>query len=99
MQIALLVIGGAMVFVVIRYYWLRILACGMLLLVWGIVAVAGPLYIAVETLQRGQIDEALLTLLICGVTGSLWYIAFMQARDWFRRTRRTGFFKKRWNAR
>jgi hypothetical protein len=99
MQVALLAFGGVGIWTMSRYYWLRVLACFVLLVVWGIVGIGGPLFVAIETLQGGQVDKALLTLIVFVITGGLWYIAFLQAREWLRRTRKAGFFRKRWNAR
>ncbi|CAN7288648.1 hypothetical protein [Rhizobium sp. LjRoot254] len=99
MQVATLVIGGLVIWVVVSFYWLRVLACAGLLVVWGVVGVFVPIYLAAEAFQGGQIDKSLFTLLVCAVTGGLWYFAFNAARDWYRRMKRIGFSKKRWNAR
>ena len=97
--VAFLLLAALVAWIAFSFYWLRVLACGMLLLVWGLVGILAPLYMAADTLLSGQFVRGLGILLVFTVTGTLWILAFFQARDWYRRTRKVGFFNKRWNAR
>lgn len=99
MQVALIAMGGIAVWIIVSFYWLRVLACAALVFIWGIVGVIVPLYLGMGAILSGNFSNGMLTLAVLAVTGTLWVIAFMQAREWLRRTRKAGFFRTPWNAR
>lgn len=60
---AMAVLAGA-VFLTVKFYWLRILACGGILNAWGAVAVVCPLYVAADDLREERFLLAISTIAI-----------------------------------
>lgn len=91
-------VGIAIVCLIVRYYWLRIIACGLLLVLWGAVAVVAPLVATYSMLRDGNIVPALLTVAVGVFIGFFWYIGLEAALRWVKDQRARGAFWLRWNA-
>lgn len=92
----LLLVG---LYIIARFYWLRVVSCAALLTLWALFAVVGPLYLAYGHLADGRLLGAVFTLAISVPLAGLWYIGFDAARKWVVGQKRYGRWTNMpWNA-
>lgn len=70
------------VWLAINYHWPRVIACGGLLLVWGLVAVIGPIFISIRNINDGHILSAIMVLIFSAVMIFCWFMAAQAAYKW-----------------
>jgi uncharacterized membrane protein len=75
----LLLIG---LYVITRFYWLRVVSCAVLLTIWGIITLAVPIYLAYDDINDGRLFGAIFTLAVCVPMTGCWYIGFKAAHKW-----------------
>jgi hypothetical protein len=83
---------------VFRFHWLRIAACAIGLIVWGVGNVALPHYFAFDALLHGDVAQALIPYAFGGGSGVLWLVAATAAFAWMRREGTTGNLWRDWYA-
>lgn len=98
-EILALVVLAGLVWLIVTFYWLRIIAVALLLLAWGAAAVGGPLYLAYTSIDAGNEGQAILTLLVGLIPAFFWYIAAGHALAWLEREKKFGLLNQPWDAR
>src|SRR5262245_19302655 len=83
---------------IIRYYWLRILSAAIGLALWGAVAIGVPVFFVVKYVRNGQFIVAFIALAASIIPAGLWVPAGMAAVTWIQKQRRFGQFWQPWNA-
>lgn len=87
------------VYVVARFYWLRVVGCAASLAIWALFAVVAPLYLAYDAVTDNRLLRAAFTLAISTPMTALWYLGFDAARTWVRAEMRYGRWANMpWNA-
>lgn len=94
-----LAIGAGLLWLIVSFHWLRILACLTLLMAWGLFAVIAPAYFVLAYLAEGRIFSALVTAALGAVLGFFWWIGAKGAHDWAERQKRFDGLWLPWNAR
>lgn len=83
-----------LLYLICQFYWLRVLFCGFLLLVWGAGSFLGPLYLAWDDFKHANGFGGLFTLAISAVIYIPWFIALKAAREWIKREIECGRWTK-----
>lgn len=87
-------------YVLTRFYRLRVVSCVALLGIWGLVAVAAPIYFAYQALNEGRLFGTVFTLAVSLPIAGLWYVGFDAARKCIADEMRYGRWTDLpWNAR
>lgn len=89
-----LVLFGLTIWLVFRYFWLRVIAVAAGLGLWFMGAIGAPLYLALKSLQDGELFIAILQLAAGVLMGTFWYIGYDGARNWLKLNR----LDRPWNA-
>lgn len=71
-----------LVYLICQFYWLRVASCGLVLLVWGAGSLFGPLYLAWDDFQQGNVFRGIFTLVISAVVYIPWFMALKAAKEW-----------------
>jgi hypothetical protein len=84
--------------IVCRYYWLRVLACGVGLATWGLAAVAVPVFFSWRYALDGHPVLAVVALAVSAIPAGFWGVAACAAASWVKAQQRRGMLWQPWNA-
>lgn len=88
-----------LIWFIVRFYWARVAVGGIMLVVWGGMVVAVPIYFVSVRLHAGEYAIAAVTLLISLIPAAAWGSAVYFMACWYRRqTLACGGFWKPWNS-
>jgi hypothetical protein len=92
-------LSALVLWVVFKFYWLRVVSCIVLLLAWGSFAIGGPILVAVMKIGEGSLVQALVTLILGVFLGGFWFVAAHAAHKWYSfEKKHGGGFWKPWNT-
>lgn len=94
-----LAIGAGLLWLIVSFYWLRVVTCAGLLAAWGSVAIVAPAYFALRYFGEGAVFSGILTCGLLVMMGFFWWIGTKAALTWARDRDRYGKFWLPWNAR
>lgn len=83
---------------ILRYYWLRLIACAVMFTVWTGFAIAAPLYLAGKAAREGELFQAALTLFVSIFLVVPWFIGASAARGWIKEQRKYDRLWQPWDA-
>jgi hypothetical protein len=94
----MLAISARVVWIVFRFYWLRVLSCLLLLLLWGSFAIGGPLFVTELLVSEAAYLQAIFTALLGVWLGGICFVAAHATYKWFIFQQKfAGGFWKPWN--
>jgi thiol:disulfide interchange protein len=82
LDILTLIVAAFLVWVVFKYYWLRILFCLTLLFAWGAFAIGAPVALGFHQYQQGSPVAAVVTILMGCFLGAFWLVGAYGAYQW-----------------
>jgi hypothetical protein len=91
---------AGMVWIIIEFYWPRLLFVALVLVGWFGASIGAPIYFGVRSALNGEIVAAILTLLVTPVLGFFWFIGAVGAWSWLKQKYKAprGLLQP-WNAR
>ena len=98
-MIVQIAIGALLLWVILKFYWLRVIACTLLLIVWGAFAIIAPLGLAFSSFAQGNLFVGGMQIAIVGFMGAFWSIGARAAHSWVRQQQKYELFWQPWNAR
>lgn len=98
-QVYILIAAGLLLWLITSFHWLRILAVGFILFVWGAAVVITPLYLSWDDFTHRRIAQGILTLAVSAIPAGMWIFTAKSAREWWIREEEYGQLWLPWNAR
>lgn len=98
LELLSIVLFFGLCWLILRYYWLRVLTGAFGLTVWGATTVALPIFLAWRYVLDGRRMLAMVALVISVLPAYLWCVAAAAAASWAKAQRRNGRLWQTWNA-
>ena len=99
LDILSLAVGAFIVWLVFKYYWLRVLSCLLLLAVWGSFSIGAPIFLSVLNVRDASYFQAILTFLLGLLPRGIWFIGAHGAYKCYSyQVKFAGGFWQPWNA-
>ena len=82
-----------------KFYWLRVIFCILVLMLWGAFSIGAPIFLGVSKFVTGSYLEAFITITIGIFLGFFWLIGADAAKNWYnlKKVSNVGFWQK-WDA-
>ncbi len=91
---------GLALWLIVEFYWLRKMALAALLVGWGAVAIAAPVWLAVRHMGSGDYLMAIVTAVVASLPALIWFFTvFGHVLPAVQRDMRQGLFFRPWNSR
>ena len=85
MELLTLGVLAGFVWLTINYHWPRVIACGGILLVWGLIVVVGPILIFIKNISEGHFSSAIMVIVVSMVMIFSWLMAAQAAYRWLQK--------------
>jgi hypothetical protein len=92
-----LLLGGA-TWLITKYYWLRVVFCGLALVIWFSFSIGVPVFLGFRSFADEQMIMGALQIAFCVPLGFFWLIGAHTAWKWYKwQSKYVGFWQP-WNS-